>query len=117
MLFSRYFEKGDEMKFLTVAALAGVMAFSVGGVFARGHSKVLSHSKSKLLHERKGDGLSVNQASENELKQLPGVGTVMARRIVESRERNGKFKQLKDLLVIKGMSPHKLQLLSNKAHV
>ena len=35
--------------------------------------------------------IDVNRASEEELRTLPGVGAVLAARIVEARERDGPF--------------------------
>jgi competence protein ComEA len=51
-----------------------------------------------------GDGLvTVNTASAVELETLPGVGPVMAGRIVSHREQNGPFTAVEDLLDVPGI--------------
>jgi competence protein ComEA len=52
--------------------------------------------------------LDVNQASARELAGLPGLGPVLAQRIVSRRMVLGSFKRLKDLLDIPGIGPRKL---------
>jgi competence protein ComEA len=46
-----------------------------------------------------------------ELERLPGIGPVLARRIVEDRGRNGQYRRLEDLLRVKGIGPKKLKKL------
>jgi competence protein ComEA len=58
--------------------------------------------------------VNVNSATAADLEQLPGVGPVLARRIVERRELRGLFRRLDDLLEVKGVGPklfHRLQPL------
>ncbi len=49
--------------------------------------------------------LNLNTASVAELTRLPGVGETIAFRIVKERERRKIFKQKKELLGVKGISP------------
>jgi competence protein ComEA len=49
--------------------------------------------------------VNVNIATAADLERLPGVGPVLARRIVEHREAKGLFRQLDDLLQVKGIGP------------
>ncbi len=56
-------------------------------------------------------GLNINSATVEELASLPGVGPVLARRIVEYRSRHGPFRQPEDLLKIKGIGPARLARL------
>jgi competence ComEA-like helix-hairpin-helix protein len=51
------------------------------------------------------DTVNVNTATAADLERLPGVGPVLARRIVEHREAKGLFRQLDDLLQVKGIGP------------
>ena len=56
-----------------------------------------------------GDGLvSINRASASELETLPGVGPVLAERIVKHREERGDFKAVEDLLDVTGIGEAKL---------
>jgi len=47
--------------------------------------------------------LDLNAATINDLVRLPGIGPVMAKRIVEYRQANGPFKRLQDLRKVKGI--------------
>ncbi|MBI4472499.1 MAG: helix-hairpin-helix domain-containing protein [Acidobacteria bacterium] len=51
--------------------------------------------------------LNLNTATVKELDALPGVGPVLARRIVEFREQKGGFKRVEELLVVPGISEKK----------
>jgi competence protein ComEA len=53
--------------------------------------------------------VDINHASVEELTTLPGIGKVTARKIVEFREKNGPFRRLEDLLIIRGISEKRLQ--------
>lgn len=48
--------------------------------------------------------ININQASAADLTRLPGVGEVIAFRIVKEREKRGKFSSLAELKEIKGIS-------------
>jgi competence protein ComEA len=57
--------------------------------------------------------LSINTASVEQLQELPGVGPVLAERIVEHRESNGRFDTVEDLLDVPGIGEAKLAALSD----
>lgn len=57
--------------------------------------------------------IDINTASKEELKQLPGVGDVLAERIVSHREKNGKFKDLAQLLDVEGIGESKLHAMQD----
>jgi len=47
--------------------------------------------------------VDVNQATWPELAQLPGIGENLARRIVESRRRQGPYRSVEDLERVRGI--------------
>lgn len=49
--------------------------------------------------------LDLNRASAEELDALPGIGPVLARRIVEQRQRIGGFRAAEDLRSVRGIGP------------
>ncbi len=53
--------------------------------------------------------LDLNQAAWPELALLPGIGETMARRIVESRHREGPFCDHTDLTRVPGIGPRTLE--------
>ncbi|GEM_PF-3750540 len=55
--------------------------------------------------------VDLNQATWVELAQLPGVGPVLAKRIVEYRRRHGNFHRVEQLLRVRGIGPRRLEHL------
>lgn len=54
--------------------------------------------------------IRVNMADEEELRSLPGVGPVLAQRIAEARP----FRNIDQLLAVKGIGPVKLERMKNR---
>ncbi len=55
--------------------------------------------------------INLNTATFSQLDSLPGIGPVIAERILELRERSGPFQRIEDLLNIRGIGEKKfLQL-------
>ena len=64
------------------------------------------------------DGLiSLNQADATALEELPGVGPVLADRIVAHREANGPFETVEDLLEVPGIGEAKLAAMRDSIAV
>ena len=59
--------------------------------------------------------LDLNRATVDELRALPGVGTVLAARIVETRERHGAFSSVDDLARVRGLTPARRARLAELA--
>ncbi len=55
--------------------------------------------------------INVNTADAQALTQLPGVGEVLARRILAERAQNGPFHFPGELLAVSGIGEKKLQVL------
>ncbi|MFM8551360.1 MAG: ComEA family DNA-binding protein [Nitrospiraceae bacterium] len=55
--------------------------------------------------------LDVNRATAADLEQLPGIGPVLAQRIVEWRRQHGSFARVDDLNDVKGIGEKKLREL------
>lgn len=64
------------------------------------------------------DGLiSINQADEKKLTELPGIGPSMAKRIAEYRQEHGPFAAVEDLQKVKGIGASKFADLKDKVKV
>jgi competence ComEA-like helix-hairpin-helix protein len=55
--------------------------------------------------------VNLNRATPAELDALPGIGPVLARRIVDRRERAGRFHDVDELLAVPGIGPRLLERL------
>jgi len=53
--------------------------------------------------------LDINRATAEELEQLPGIGPVLAARIVEYRQMRGRFQSVDELLEVRGIGPKRLE--------
>jgi competence protein ComEA len=53
----------------------------------------------------------LNRATASELMRLPGIGAKRAAAILEQRQRLGRFRQLNELMRIKGIGPRTLERL------
>ena len=53
--------------------------------------------------------LPLNSATAPELEQLPGIGPVLAQKIIEYRDQFGPFQRFEDLLQVEGIGPAKLE--------
>ena len=56
-------------------------------------------------------GVMINTAGPDQLILLPGVGPVLAERIIEEREKNGYFRLPEDLLAVRGIGTAALKKL------
>jgi competence protein ComEA len=56
--------------------------------------------------------VDVNRATEDELRTLPGIGGVLAARIVQTRERDGPFASLDDLRRVPGLGRATLERIA-----
>ncbi len=83
------------------------LAQSVPGVdiIVGGHSHTLPEAYPTVIEKKL---LNVNKATREELEALPGIGPVIAQRILERRETVGPFKSVEELLQVSGIGPARL---------
>jgi competence protein ComEA len=62
-------------------------------------------------------GLDLNRATAGELDRLPGIGPVLAARIVAERSRRGGFRAPEDLLAVPGIGPRLYARLRSRVRV
>ena len=61
-----------------------------------------------IPHIQPSGPVSVNTASPDELRRLPGIGAVLAEAIIAERETHGRFFFPEDLLNVRGIGQKKL---------
>lgn len=71
----------------------------------------LTFAGASFVHAKKkppAKPINLNTASEAQLQEVPGIGPVTAKKIVQMRKSYGPFKSVDDLLAIKGIGPKRL---------
>ena len=61
--------------------------------------------------------INLNTASAAELERLPGVGPMLAERIITYREDNGRFRRAEHLMMVRGISDRKFRELRSLVRV
>jgi competence protein ComEA len=79
--------------------VAILVAVNVVNYFRRERMKRIS----SLVVEQGEIQISINAASTSDLDELPGIGSVLADRIVRYREQEGEFRSLEELKRVKGI--------------
>lgn len=57
--------------------------------------------------------VNLNTASADQLEELPGVGPVLAQRIVDHREKRGGFTSVRQLMEVSGIGPKTFEALKD----
>lgn len=86
---------------LVIAALAAIAMFWYGQGLSSG--RMIDIEQARPLQTT--FQVDINSATWPEWLLLPGIGEGLARRIVESREREGRFRDVGDLRRVSGMGP------------
>lgn len=58
-------------------------------------------------------GVDINTASVEELEKLPDIGAGLAQRIIEYREKYGRFRKPEHLILVQGISDKRFRQLQN----
>ena len=109
---------GDDVKLADVIQSAGGKVNNVD--LTRVKVYVLSTDESPF--EQKPDmdtdvRINVNMASANELETLPGIGPARAQAIISYRNEKGYFKEVDDLINVKGIGPKTLENMRSMVKV
>jgi len=84
---------------------------------ATGAARDTAASPDSLARSGAGPVLDLNRAGAAELDALPGIGPVLARRILEHRRRNGPFRRVEELRAVRGVGPNLLARLRPRVSV
>ena len=113
-------ERKEKFGFAHLALLLLTAAFlgSLAWLTLRGETTVAAGSGYTVSVERsvpaerlvapRPEPLNINTASAEELEALAGIGSVLARRIVDYRAAHGAFSSAEELLLVEGIGETKL---------
>ena len=94
---------------------AGVLAVWVLWLYLAGAGPVemtVAPLNTAVLALAEDAALDLNAATEAELEELPGIGPVLARRIVQWRDENGPFLLPEDVMDVPGVGPAKFEAMA-----
>jgi comEA protein len=110
--------RAEVKRALGVLAIA---AFFFGGLSMIAAEKVLAGQPKATLQLQSQPQpavmVNVNKATAEELVKVRGIGPVMAKRIIEHRDKNGMFKSIDDLTQVQGIGGNKLQRFKDQVTV
>jgi competence protein ComEA len=61
--------------------------------------------------------ININSASKEQLEELPRIGEAIAQRIIDYRENNGRFKDIKDIMNVSGIGEKIFENIKDKITV
>ncbi len=76
-------------------------------------SLILAFASVSIAEEK----ININSAGQEQLMQLEKIGPSYADRIIEYREKNGKFEKPEDILKVKGIGPKTYELNKDRITV
>jgi len=105
---------------LSVGLLSHYFPFYVhmlSGQYKSGRSELRSGSSENIPKRNTFSQININLASANELIQLKGIGKVLANRIIQHRQAHGSFRNINQLVEVKGIGSKKLAKIKSKISV
>ena len=78
-----------------------------------GKGVILSEESTENISATENLVVNINTANETELEELPGIGPSLASRIIEHRNKNGKFKDIEDIKNVSGIGDSKFEKIKS----
>ena len=99
-------------RFIVVTMMA--FSFSCSACATLPRRAAVAGETSQTAHgSTPGLRININTASPQELERLPGIGNVMAERIVAHRAQYGPFRRAEHLMMVRGISDRKFRAIQS----
>ena len=87
-----------------------IFCFLLGCDWQKEAKQVLLTQNQVIVSE---SAININTASVEELKKLPHIGEKLAQRIIEHREKFGRFRKTEYLMLVDGISDNRFRDVKN----
>jgi competence ComEA-like helix-hairpin-helix protein len=104
-------DKVDGMRFLVLSLVLGLTLTCCARSVERAKTEPIASPANRTVTDQ--PCVNLNRATADELKSLPGVGEVIAKRIIDYRERNGRFRRPEEIIIIQGFSEKKYRAIAD----
>ena len=95
---------------LVISLLVAAATFTTA---CAGLPQLARHDPQRTASLQHAGQINLNTATAAELEKLPGVGRVIAERIVAHREQYGAFRRPEHLMMVRGISDNKFRQLQS----
>ena len=97
---------------MRIKVTSAVVTFCVIAVISTGCYRSRATQSPRELNVAP-NAININTATASDLTAIPSIGEKLAERIVEFRERNGRFQRPEDLLLVPGISDKRFREIRN----
>lgn len=74
------------------------------------HMKAVTETSGEAKTDKSDEGpLDLNAATKMQLMELPGIGEVLAQRILDYKDAHGDFSSIEDLMNVEGIGEKKIE--------
>jgi len=94
---------------ICVAVLSVILGMTFSGCVKRDRRP--PESRTPAYWSPQAARININTATPNELETLPGIGKALAARIIEHREKYGRFRRPEHLIIVRGISDGRFRAL------
>ena len=114
-MFSLTHQERKVLIFIGILILAGSI-LRIINLNAIGENSSFDSDKAAIFENNDlSQPVNINRASSEDLESIPGIGKVIARRIIDYRNQFGSFEDLEDLKKVKGIGDKKIEAI--KKHI
>ena len=81
-------------------------------------SEIIDNGETGIVeNENTNDVININKATEEQLKNLDGIGENLSKSIIEYRDKNGKFTNIEDIMEVPGIGENKFNNIKENIKV